>query len=61
MAGDSSACCIAVAKKRRIIHVEKSGRAGGVDKRNRIGLRGIVKVKVNVAAAVLPARPADRV
>lgn len=58
MAGDSWSC-VTLAKKRRIVFVEVSGRAGGVDKRNRIGLRGVVKVKVNVAA-VIPARQADR-
>lgn len=58
MAGDSSLCGT-LAKKRRIVHVEESDWAGGVDKRNRIGLRGVVKVKVNVAA-IRPARQADR-
>lgn len=56
MAGESSSYGMVAKKRRIIIRVKKPGRAGGVDKRNRIGLRGIVKVKVNVATA----RQADR-
>lgn len=46
-----------MARKRRIVCAEEVSRARGVDKRNRIRLRGVVKVKVRRYGCYLWDRP----